>query len=85
MRGAFGETDFDKKVIRINKRMHAKAKKSSTFGFSPKESTLINTIVHEMLHKNHPNMTEKRVRELTKTRLIRMNPSQKKTLYSKFA
>lgn len=85
MRGAFGETNFDTKTIRINKNIHEKAKKKSIYGIPKKDSTLLNTIVHELLHKAHPDMHEKNIRKLARTRIARMNEGQKRTLYSKFA
>lgn len=38
-----GEIDFDKKTIRVN----------------PRKKALVNTIIHEELHKQFPNKTEK--------------------------
>jgi len=43
----YGEIDYDKKVIRVN----------------PKKGDLINTILHEELHKQHPGWNEKKVKK----------------------
>lgn len=70
----FGETDFDKKKIRINKK---KAKKAG-----PGE--VIDTIVHEELHRKHPKMKEKNVRKKTKSLTGRMSKKVKSKYYSKY-
>ena len=70
----FGDTDYDRKVIRVNK-----SKKRNK-----KPGEVINTIVHELKHKNHPKMHEKTVRKETKKALAHMGQSQKQRLYNKF-
>lgn len=81
--GAFGETNYEKKVIRINKKIHQKAKKKSLWGFPKKDSTIIDTLVHETLHKNHPKMHEKTVRRKAKVLVKKMGKKAKSKLYSK--
>lgn len=46
-----GETDFNKKSIRVN----------------PKKGGLLNTILHEELHRTNPNKPEKWVAKKAKT------------------
>jgi len=46
----YGETDFDKKRIRVN----------------PRKGDLINTIIHEELHVKYPDKSEKWIREKSK-------------------
>lgn len=53
MRGAYGDMNESKKLIRIHKKRH-KTKKN-----------LANTIVHEKMHVDHPKMWEKTVRKKT--------------------
>ena len=65
-----GETDLDRKVIKINKRQ------------SKKKSTVIDTIQHEELHAKHPKMKEKTVRIETKNKLKRMSQMKKHKLYN---
>ena len=88
LRGAFGETDFDKRTIRINKKKHKEAKKagkSPYVGLSKKELTLLNTIVHEDMHRKHPRMTEKEVRKKTRAVIERMSTARKQAMYKKLA
>lgn len=59
----FGETDLEKKTIRINR------KKSLKKG-GHKE--LKDTLIHEKLHAKHPKMHEKTVRRKTKRKLKKL-------------
>lgn len=79
----YGFTDYNKKIITINKEIHKK-KKSGT-SIPKKDQTLINTIVHEELHKNHPKMHEKTVMKVTKKKVKSMGEKAKKRLYSKLS
>jgi predicted SprT family Zn-dependent metalloprotease len=73
MRGAVGEIDYDKKVIRINKK---KAKKRG-----PGE--VLKTIKHEVDHLNHPRMHEKTVYKREKN-TPKLPKKTKAKLYSLF-
>ncbi len=86
LKGSYGETDFDKKTITVDKNKHKKAKKQSykKRGFSKKDATLINTIVHEKMHSQHPKMHEKTVRRKTRKVVKKMGKKSKKKLYAKF-
>ena len=82
LKGAFGETDFDKKVIRINKKRHISSKAWSS---TPKrDRTLINTIAHEEGHRLHPRMLEKNIRKLARKQVISMTSRQKQKLYNRY-
>lgn len=73
MRG-FGDTDFNKKVIRVNKKR------------SKKHGELLDTIVHEETHRKHPKMHEKNVRKTARRKIKKMSTRVKKknfALYSK--
>lgn len=85
MRGAYGETDFEKKTIRINKKAH---KRKSRKKINPNKNgfeSLIDTIAHELTHVRHPNMREKNVRKKTAAGIKKMGNKIKKRLYSKLA
>ena len=83
LRGAYGETDYKKKLVRINIKRHKKRKAGKIKdGISKKDATIINTLVHERLHVNHPKMHEDRIRKLTKFKLKRMSPKEKMKLYA---
>jgi len=70
---AFGETNYAKKTIRINK-----SKKKNSHG------DIINTIVHEKEHILHPKKHEQTVRKDTAKKLKRMNQIQKAKHYNLF-
>ena len=83
LRGAYGETDFDKKTIRINKAKH---KKKGVKRITPNKDGSENmamTILHEAMHAKHPKKGEKAVENLARAMKSRMSPKQKKRLYSK--
>ena len=63
----YGDTDENKKIIRINK-----SKKKNT-----KPGDIIDTIVHEEMHKIHPKMSEKLVRKKTKISVTKLNKKKK--------
>ena len=65
----YGTEDNGK--IKINKKLHKKYKES-----------MLDTLKHELLHKHHPKMKEKTVRNKTKQAIKRMSKAQKKKLYS---
>lgn len=70
---SFGETDLDKKTIRINK-----SKKKNTPG------DILDTIVHEKDHILHPKRSEKNVRKSAEKKIRKMSPKQKQKHYSLF-
>ena len=82
LRGALGETYFDKKTIVINKKRHKNPVVMKKF--AKVDRTLINTIVHEELHAKHPKMYEKTVRKLARVKVNKMSIAKKKKLYSKY-
>ncbi len=69
---AFGETDWQKKTVRINKKKNKKTSKGE----------LIDSIAHEKMHINHPKMKEKTVQKKTKQQVKKLNKGQKDRDYS---
>ena len=67
-----GEIDFEKKVIRVNKP-----------GSKKHKGGIIDTVVHEDMHRLHPRMSEKVVRKKTATKIERMSSKSKTKQYSK--
>ena len=74
LRGAYGETDYEKQRIRVNKKKHKKDKE-----------LLLDTIVHEEIHKKHPKMKEKNVKKLAASKTKKMSTKTKKRHYSLYA
>jgi len=63
----------DKAVRAQGLKLHGKAK-GRTIWLDPRGGdTLIDTIVHEIAHVNHPSWTEKEVQEYTTKRLKKMS------------
>lgn len=86
MRGAFGETDLDKRVVRINKKKHTnpKALKNERRYNRNKDGTesILDTIVHEMGHVANPKAGEKKVEKQAKRLTKKMSPKVKKRIYA---
>lgn len=83
---AYGSTDWDKKVITINKANHKK--KSHGKGIRKNKdgtANMLDTMIHEEMHANHPKMHEKTVRRKTITKYKRLTREQKKKIYSRFS
>lgn len=86
----FAKTDYDTKTISINKKLAKKArrtkyKRMGRYGVTREESTVINSLVHEDLHRKHPKMLEKTVRKEAKRMVRSMNKGQKRRLYGKLS
>lgn len=69
-----GDIDYDKRIIRINP-----SKKKNK-----KPGELLDTILHEEMHRAHPKMWEKTVQQRVNTLKRSMPPSKKHKLYSKY-
>lgn len=85
-KGSYGETDFKKKTITINKQYH---KSKGNHGPAVKKNkdgsaNILDTITHEELHKTFPNKTEKQIRKLTPKKVKKMSKKIKNKLYSKY-
>lgn len=70
-----GDTNLEKRVIRINKKKNKQAHQSGE---------LLDTIIHEELHAKHPNISEKRVVKKAEMRMAHMSKERKRELYAKF-
>ena len=84
LKGAFGQTTYHEHgaTIEINKKRHKN--KRALKEFPKKDRSMLNTIVHEELHANHPRMTEKVVRKKARKSVSRMGRSRKNKLYNKY-
>lgn len=74
MRG-YGDIDLKKKVIRVNK---ARCK-------TRQKGEIIDTIVHEELHRLHPKKGEREIEKLTTKKVKSMNTIVKHRLYGSYA
>jgi predicted SprT family Zn-dependent metalloprotease len=73
LKGVYGVTDFQKREIQINKKLHKKDGES-----------MIDTIVHEEMHMKHPRMKEKTVRKLTPKKVKKMSKKAKSNIRNKY-
>lgn len=74
---SFGYIDFEKKIIRVNKKKNQK----ESFGRKTyKRGELTRTILHEEIHRLHPKMWEKNVEKEAKKRFANMSTKQKAEL-----
>lgn len=69
----FGDIDYKKKVIRVNK-----SKKKNSYG------EIIDTIIHEEKHKESPRMKEKNVRTFAEKKVKKMSEKEKRRLYGRY-
>jgi len=75
---AYGDIDYDKRIIRINKV------RSKKWAKKHKKAGVLDTIVHEDLHRQHPRMSERVIIKKTKDTIRRMSRMRKRKYYSKF-
>lgn len=80
MRGAYGEIDEDKHVIRINKKRHKSSRVERITKNKDGSESLLATIWHEEMHRKHPKMTEKDIRKGEK-KVSSLSSKKKKKLY----
>lgn len=79
VRGAFGETDYDKKVVKINKKRHEKGSMARN---PDGTENLLTTILHEINHVRYPKKSEKGVEKLAVAMKSRMSDKQKAKYYA---
>lgn len=84
--GLYGETDFKKKTVTVNKQYH-KSKGDHADGIKKNKdgsANLLDTMVHEEMHKDHPKMHEKTVRKRTARKVKRLSRQSKNKFYNKY-
>lgn len=84
MRGAYGETDFTKRIIRINKKAHRSKRLGRITPTKKGHESMIHTMAHEELHRKHPKMHERTVRKLEKKVVKKMSYKERGRLRAKF-
>jgi hypothetical protein len=65
---AFGDIDYQKKVIRVN----------------PTKGDLVNTILHEEMHRKHPDMSHRTLNKQVKQKIARMDVKAHMKMLKKF-
>jgi hypothetical protein len=68
----YGETDYERRVVRINCELHRKHRVS-----------LLDTLLHEELHVQYPFLSERMVCELTSASLPWLTARDKARLYAR--
>ena len=82
----YGETDFQKKTIGVNKAFH-KSKGNHRGDIKKNKdgsASLIDSMIHEEIHAKHPKMLEKTVRKVTPRKVKKMSKKEKQKEYNKF-
>lgn len=74
LKGALGETDFARRLIRINVK---KAKRQG-------RGEVLKTMVHEELHMKHPNMKEKNVEAKMQRDVKKLPKTMREAVYSHY-
>jgi len=81
--GHSGETNEKDRVVKVNKkRSHYKTGKVVTYAGKKLKPSIINTIVHEKMHVDHPKMTEKAVYKKTPILVKGLNKQEKARMYN---
>ena len=85
-KGPYGETDLEKKTVKINKKLSKKSpsRKRPVNKHAKKYPDVLDTIVHEKAHIEHPNMHERTVRKLALKKMKTMPKKQKQKHYNLF-
>ena len=68
----YGETNFERRIVRINKDLHRKD-----------GELLIDTLFHEELHRMFPYLSERAVCGMTKLLLPTLSPRYRARLYAR--
>jgi len=68
----YGETDYERRIVRINCELHRKHRAS-----------LLDTLLHEELHVQYPFLSERMVCELTSASLTCLTARDKARLYAR--
>lgn len=87
LRGAFAETDFNKKLVRINKKKHTDPnalKRERRYARNKNGSeSILDSLVHEMGHIANPKASEKKVEKQAKKLTKKMSTRIKKRIYAR--
>lgn len=89
LRGAYGQTNFDTKVVQINKKKHKdkKALKKERRYNTLKDGTesVLDTIAHELGHVANPKAGERKVAKRAKKGIRKLSTRMKRKLYRAFS
>lgn len=81
MKEGFGETNYDKKLIRINKKRHNSPNVGRITPNKDGSEKLGVTILHELEHVRRPDAGERSVERVARRKFGKMNPRQRSRLY----
>lgn len=83
LRGCYGESDFEKNLIRVNVKRHSQKEYKRINPLANGKEDTASTVQHELLHFKHKDMSEKNVRKLEKKTVAKMSAKQKARLRAK--
>lgn len=84
VRGAYGQVDFKKKTVTVDKARHRKSTAKRITPNKDGSENLFVTAYHELMHVAHPKWTEKQVEEKAKKARKTLSTKQKARIYAKF-
>lgn len=84
VRGGYGQTDFKKKTITVDPKKHRSTKYARKVRDKDGSENMLVTMAHELLHKAHPDWTEKKVEATARAFHKSASRKQKNRIYSKF-
>ena len=84
--GSYAETDFDKKLVRINKKKHTNKRllaRERSYHKNPDGSeSMLDSLVHEMVHIADPKAGEKKTVRRAARIARKMSTREKKRVYA---
>ena len=82
----WGDCNFQKKVIRVNRKKSRKdpLRVRPINKHARRYPDVLDTMVHEENHANHPKMHEKNIRKKTLRDIKKMTRKQKQKIYSRY-
>ena len=83
LRGAYGETDYKKMTIAIDKKRHTSKNVERITPNNDGTENMAITLRHEILHAQHPKWGEVRVEKAARMWYDKATKKQKNKIYSK--
>ncbi len=84
VRGGYGEIDEDKKLIKVDKKKHRSHALRRITPNKDGSENMLATMAHELMHKAHPDWTEKQVEAKARRMRKTLSTKAKQRIYSKF-
>ena len=82
---SYGDIDYQKRLIRINKKKSKKnpGRVRPVNKYASKYPDILDSIIHECMHRQYPKMTEKKIRKKVLAKVKEFSKRQKAKYYNK--